>query len=106
MSCRDAAGRVSHRVHQDGQAQSLQQDLLRLDSLGLDHYKLPHRSLVQELDAPRDLGEESVVFAAPNVQTGLHPRAALADDDRAARHQLSAKSLEAKPLRVRVAPIS
>src|SRR6266849_4658773 len=89
-----------------GQAPALQQDLLRFDSLGLDHDKLPHRSLVEELDAPRDLGEESVVFAASNIQSRLDPRAALTHDDRAARHQLSAKSLEAKPLRVRVAPVS
>src|ERR1700675_2658609 len=106
MSCRDAACRVSHRVHKDGQAPSLQQDLLRFYSLRLDHHKFPHRSLVEELDATGDLGEESVVFAPSNVQSRLHPSAALADDDRAARHQLSAKSLEAKPLRVRVAPVS
>src|SRR5438132_675242 len=55
---------------------------------------------IDKHDAPRDLGEESVVFAASNVQSGLHPRAALSDDDRAAGHQLSAESLEAKPLRV------
>src|SRR4029077_11887405 len=67
-----------------GQAPSLQQDLLRFYSLGLDHHKLPHRPLVEELDAPRDLGEESVVLAAPNVQSRLNPRAALADDERAA----------------------
>src|SRR6266849_10317166 len=89
-----------------GQAPSLQQDLLRFDSLGLDHHKFPHRSLVEELDAPRDLGEEGVVLATSNVQSRLHPSAALADNDRAARHQLSAESLEAKPLRVRVAPVS
>src|SRR5216684_5776090 len=89
-----------------GKAPSLQQDLFRFDSLGLDHDKLPHRSLVEELDAPRDLGKEGVVFAASNVQSGLNPRAALADDDRAARHQLPAESLKAKPLRVRVAPVS
>src|ERR1700680_4812321 len=98
MSCRDAAGRVSHRVHKDGQAQSLKQDLLRLDSLGLDHHKLPHPLLVEELDAPRDVGEESVVVAASTVQPRLPPSAALADDDRPARPQLSAESLEAKPL--------
>jgi hypothetical protein len=80
--------------------------LLRFDRFGLDHYKFPHRSLVEELDAPRDFGEERVVFAATNVQPRLNPRAALADDDGAARYQLSAESLEAKPLRVRVAPIS
>src|ERR1700692_1796204 len=54
-----------------GQALSLQQDLLRFYGLRLDHHKFPHRSLVEELDAPRDLGEESVVFAASNVQPGL-----------------------------------
>src|ERR1019366_308121 len=80
--------------------------LLRFDCLGLDHHKLPHRSLVEELNAPRNLGEKRVVIAASNVQSGLHPRAALADDDRAARHQLSAESLKPKPLRVRVAPVS
>ncbi len=61
---------------------------------------------VEELDASRDLGEECVVFAASDVQSGLHPCAALADDDRAAWHQLPAESLKAKPLRVRVAPVS
>src|SRR5258708_32612093 len=81
-------------------------NLLRLNSLGLDHHKLPHRSLVEELDASRDLGEESVVFAASDVQSGLHPCAALANDDRAAWHQLPAESLKAKPLRVRAAPVS
>src|SRR5258708_40085736 len=81
-------------------------NLLRFNSLGLDHHKLPHRSLVEELDASRDLGEECVVFAASDVQSGLHPCAALADDDRAAWHQLPAESLKAKPLRVRVAPVS
>src|SRR5437016_4151277 len=106
MSCRDTACRVSHRVHKDGASPSLQQDLLRFDSLGLDHHKLPHRSLVEELDAPCDLGKKGVVLAASNVQSGLHPRAALADNDRAAGHQLPAESLEAKPLRVRVAPVS
>src|ERR1700686_3684909 len=88
------------------QAPSRQRDLLRFHSLGLDHHKLPHRSLVEELDAPCDLGEESVVLTASNVQSRFHPRAALADDDCAARHQLPAESLEAKPLRVRVAPVS
>src|SRR5258708_37295181 len=81
-------------------------NLLRFDSLGLDHHKLSHRSLVEELDASRDLGEESVVFAASDVQSGLHPCAALADDDRAACHHVPAESLKAKPLRVRVAPVS
>src|SRR5208282_3310447 len=91
-----------------GQAPPLQQitALLRFDSLGLDHHKLPHRSLVEELDASRDLGEERVVFATANVQSGLDPRAALADDNCAPGHQLSAESLKPQPLRVGVAPVS
>jgi len=84
----------------------IQQCLLDFDRLGLDHHKLPHRSLVEKLDASRDLREKRVVFAAANIQPRLNPRAPLSDNDRAARHQLSAKSLKPKPLRVRVAPVS
>src|SRR5437660_2556087 len=40
--------------------------LVNLDRL--DHHELAHLSLIQELDAPRDLGEESVVFSAADVQ--------------------------------------
>ncbi len=75
-------------------------NLLRSDSFGLDHHKLAHRSLVDELNASRDLGKERVVLATSNVHPRLHPRAPLADDDRSARHQLSAESLKPKPLRV------
>ena len=82
------------------------QALLRFDHLGLNHHKFPHRSFVEELDSSRDLGEKRVVFAASHVETGLHPRAALPDDNRPARHQLSAESLKPKPLRVRIAPVS
>src|SRR5260370_9276177 len=39
---------------------------------GLDHHELAHLSLVQELDASRDLGEERVFFAAADVQPRLH----------------------------------
>src|SRR5580658_772998 len=80
--------------------------LLHCDRFGLDHHKLAHRSLVDELDASGDLGEERVVLAASYVQSGLHARAALADDDRSAGHQLPAESFKAKPLRVRVASVS
>src|SRR5258708_8735276 len=85
-------------------ARRVTRNLLRFNSLGLDHHKLPHRSLIEALDASRDLGEERVVFAASDVQAGLHPCAALADDDRAASHQLPAESLKTNPLPLRVAP--
>ncbi len=72
----------------------------------LDHHELPHRALIQELDSSRDLGKQSIVLAAANVQSRLNARAALPHDDRAARHDLPAKCLKSKPLRVRVAPVS
>ncbi len=102
---RDTACRIAVSK-QTGQAPSLQQDLLCFYSLGFNHHKVAHRALVDELDAPRDLGEEGVVFAASNVQSRLNSRATLADDDRASGNQLSAESFEPKPLRVRVAPVS
>lgn len=69
--------------------------LFRFDSLGLDHDELAHRTLVDELDPPRNLREKRIVFATPDVEPGLDPRAALPDDDRPAGHQLSAKRLKA-----------
>jgi hypothetical protein len=80
--------------------------LLRFYRLRLDHHKLAHRSFVDELDAPRDLGKQRVVFAAAHVQSRFHPRAPLPDDYGPTRNQLPAKSLKAQPLRVRVAPVS
>src|ERR1700730_2394634 len=77
-----------------------------LDFHGLDHDKLAHRTLVQELDAPGDLSEESVVFAAADIQPGLHPRATLPNNDGAAGHDLPAECLKPKPLRVRIAAIA
>jgi hypothetical protein len=71
-----------------------------LDFEGLDHHELAHLSLVQELDAPRNLGEEGVVFAAADIQPGFYTRATLANDDGAAGHNLPAECLESKPLRV------
>src|ERR1035438_1401253 len=71
-----------------------------LDFDRLDHHELAHRSLVQEFDAPRDLGEEGIVFAATDVQSGLGWCAALAHNDGAAGHDLPAECLKPKPLRV------
>ena len=52
------------------------------------------------------LANKGVVLAAADIQAGLHPGATLPHDDGSAGHQLSAKSLKAKPLRIRVAPVS
>jgi hypothetical protein len=71
-----------------------------------DHDKFAHRTFVEELDAAGDLGKQSVVLASSDVQSRLYARPALTNDDGAAWHELSAKRLEPKPLRVRVAPVS
>src|SRR5712671_1408069 len=71
-----------------------------------DHHKLAHRALVQELDAARDFGKQSVVFAAADIQSRFHASAALPHDDGAPRNDLPAECLESQPLRVRVAPVS
>ena len=80
--------------------------LLRCDFHGLDHDELAERSAIDELDASGDLREQGVVLATADVQARLHASAALAHDDRSARHELPAESLKAKSLRVRVAPVS
>ena len=77
-----------------------------LDLYRLDHHELAHLSFVQELDAAGDLGEESIVLAAAHVQARLYARAPLPDDDGASGDDLSAERLKAKPLRVRIAPVS
>jgi len=46
-------------------------NLLRRDRLGLDHHKLPHRSLVEKLDPPRNLGEKRIVLARPTFSPGF-----------------------------------
>jgi len=66
----------------------------------LDHHELAHGAFVCELDASRDLGKESVIFAPADVQAGFHTGAALADDDASTGYDLPAKCLKAKPLRV------
>jgi hypothetical protein len=78
--------------------------LLRFERL--DHYVLAHLSAIHEFNAARDLGEERVVFAFADIESGLYARAALPDDDRSARDKLSAECLKAKALRVRVASVS
>jgi hypothetical protein len=72
----------------------------------LNHHKLAHAALIQKLDAAGDLGKQSVILAATDIQSGLHPRPTLPDDDRPTRNNLSAKRLKAQPLRIRIAPVS
>src|SRR5215467_13558679 len=89
----------------DGHADPPRNLALLLRFYGFDHHELAHRAFVHELDAARYLGKESVVFAATDVESGLHASAALADDDGAAGDDLSAECFEAKPLGIRVAAV-
>ena len=73
---------------------------------GLNQYKLAHGAAVFEYDFAADLGEEGVVFAAANVEAGLHASATLTNNDGAAGDDLSAECLKSQSLRVRVAPVS
>src|SRR5450759_3764427 len=53
-----------------------------------------------ELDLARNFREQRVVPADANVDTGVHPGAALAYDDAAGFDQFAAERFDAKPLRV------
>src|SRR5207244_11482099 len=75
------------------------------------------RGLVEDADVARvaaaleandtvDLGEERVVGAAADVEAGLEPRAALADEDAAAADELSSEPLDAEHLRIGVAAVA
>ena len=84
-------------------SQSLAQ-LLRFD--GLDHHKLAHLSLVQELDAAGDLGKERIVFAAAHVQARFYRSSTLPHNNCSAGNNLAAKCLKAEPLCVGIATVS
>jgi hypothetical protein len=69
-------------------------------------HELTHRSFVEKLDATADLGEKRIVFAAADVETGLHASASLPHDDRPSWYNLPAERLEPQPLCVGVAAVS
>jgi hypothetical protein len=56
--------------------------------------------LILELHDPGDQREQRVVLALTDVNAGLMLRAALPNQDRSGVHELTAKSLYAKPLSV------
>ena len=57
-------------------------------------------ALIFELHVAGDEREQRIVFALPDVFSGLVLRAALANDDRARVDELAAEPLYAKPLAV------
>src|SRR5207247_5467004 len=53
-----------------------------------------------------DLREEGVVRAEPDVEAGTEARAALPDEDAAARDELAAEALDAQHLRIAVTAVA
>jgi hypothetical protein len=66
----------------------------------------PFAAFVLELNQAANLGKQGVIFAQSDIQSGLETRAALSHQDGAARNQLSGESLDAKALRIGIAPVS
>ena len=64
------------------------------------------RAVILELDRAVDLREQRVVLAEADVEAGLEPAAALADQNRSAGHQVAVVALDAQPLRVAVAAVA
>ena len=72
---------------------------------GEDADKTAHAAFVFEVDDSGDEGEESVVFAAADVEAGLALGAALADEDGAGIDELPAETLGAEALTLGVTPV-
>ena len=76
---------------------------LRLDG---DHFRWVDKNeasvltTILEADDAGDLREQRVIFAATNVQAGLERCATLTNNDAATENCLTAKYLDAKPLRI------
>src|SRR5689334_615461 len=83
--------------------------------LTTDHYLLLCRVDADEFATPAllfklhhagDEREEGVVGAEADIVARLEPRAALAHQNLAARHQLPAEPLDAQSLGIRIAPVA
>src|SRR5258707_854808 len=71
MSCRDAACRVSHRVHKDGQAQSLPQDYFASIASGSIITNFPIDPLLRNLMRPVILANRVSSLPRPTFSPGL-----------------------------------
>src|SRR5207247_10284705 len=67
--------------------------------------ELAHPSAVAKLDHSGHFGKQRVVLAPADILARFQPRCPLPYDNRTAGHQLSAEDLDAKTLRVGVAPV-
>ena len=64
-----------------------------------------HPAAISEFHHARHFGKQRVIFAPAYVRTGFDLRTALPHDDGTARNQLAAEDLDAKPLRIGIAPV-
>ena len=82
---------------------------VQMGSGGLDRQDADDASagaVVFEPDSAGHLGEDRVVFPATGIQAGPEASTALAYDDRAARDEIAVVSLDAQPLRIRIAAVA
>src|SRR5579863_4158005 len=75
------------------------------DGLGSDIDELAHAAAIAEFHDAADFREQGVVTAPADVFARLDAGAALANDDRTARHRLASEHFHAQPLRVGIAPV-
>ena len=67
---------------------------------------LPAATAVLERDDAFHLGEEGVVLAPTDVQSGPEPPPALTDEDRSAGDEVAVEPFDAQPLRIAVAAVA
>src|ERR1035437_1323690 len=75
-------------------------------TLSIDTYEFSAATLVFKLYETLDQSKQGVVLAAADIVTGLPFRTALACQDIAAQHTLTAKLFKTEPLRIRIAAVS
>ena len=62
--------------------------------------------MVLEADSTIHLGEQGVVLTEPDVEPGSKPAPALTHEDGTTRHNVAVVTLDAKTLRIAVAPVA
>ncbi len=70
------------------------------------HADLLSRASALEFDDPCDAGEESMVLAEADIETGKEFGASLTHNDRARLHGFTAVRFHAEVLRIAVSPVS
>src|SRR5688572_3972038 len=72
----------------------------------MDRNKSAALTVILELHLAGDLREQRVILTQADVEAGLVLASALADENRAAGHEVAVEPLDAEPLRVAVAAVT